>query len=150
MKHINFRISLIDSVLIEDKKKYHFSKENFEEGEKKSLRGNQPLNKREMLQKRYEEKGKEESEKYNNRKGEYPITRYKNYSRKSGVYAYGMNEEGTDIHIYFSSGAIYKYNTESAPIFRIREMIKRAKSGWGLNRYLNWKRPGYYYKGRWK
>lgn len=150
MKHINYRISLIDSILVEDKKKYHISKETFNKPDDKQGKGSLKERLRSKEEQRMSSEHKEYEEKKANREGKYPFTRYKNYSRKSGVYAYGISPDKTDIHILFTSGAIYKYDTKSTPSFRIAEMIKRAKSGWGLNRYLNWKRPGYYYKGRWK
>lgn len=98
-----------------------------------------------------EEKKRKIYEEINNGRSEkYPILRYKNYSRKSGVYAYAISPDKRIIYVYFigKKRALYKYDVESASSFEIREMVKRAKSGWGLNRYINKHEPGYYYRGK--
>lgn len=96
-----------------------------------------------------EENRNEKSPLNEKRTERYTITRYKNYSRKSGVYAYAFSPDKSTIYVYFNDHHLYKYDDVSSYKFRISEMIKRAKSGWGLNRYINKHKPSYYYKGRW-
>lgn len=83
------------------------------------------------------------------RVGNYPVYQYKNYSRKSGVYAYAYSPNNAIIYVYFlgANKAWYKYDTKSAPSYVIDEMIRRAKNGWGLNRYINKHPKTYYWKG---
>lgn len=89
------------------------------------------------------------SKKLNPRTEKYPVYRYKNYSRKSGVYAYAISPDGTIIYVYFKGKkrGWYKYDVYSAPRFVIKNMVKRAKSGWGLNRYINKHPDTYFWKG---
>lgn len=80
----------------------------------------------------------------------YPVFRYKNYSRRSGVYAYAISPNKKIIYVYFlgKKRGWYKYDTMSAPSFVIENMVKRAISGWGLNRYINKHPQTYYWKGQ--
>lgn len=84
------------------------------------------------------------------REEQFDIYRYKNYSRKSGVYAFAISPDKTIIYVYFNGGSLYKYDISSAPEYAINNMVKRAKSGWGLNRYINKHKPDYYFKGKWR
>ena len=79
----------------------------------------------------------------------YPVYRYKNYSRRSGVYAYALSPDERIIYVYFlgKKRGWYKYDYNSAPSYVIDNMVKRAKSGWGLNRYINKHPMTYYWKG---
>lgn len=85
----------------------------------------------------------------NPRYAEYPVYRYANYSKRSGVYAYAFNSDETIIYVYFlgKKRAWYKYDIQSAPKYVIKEMIRRAVNGWGLNRYINAHPKTYYWKG---
>ena len=116
---------------------------------------NQP-SKEEIAKKEYvnriNREGEERTEKEresNPRTKTYPVYRYKNYSRKSGVYAYAYSPDNTVIYIYFKGKrrGWYKYDIYSAPRWMIETMIKRAKSGWGLNRFVNKHPKTYYWKG---
>lgn len=80
----------------------------------------------------------------------YPVYRYKNYSRRSGVYAYAYSNDKTIIYVYFigERRAWYKYDIKSASRPLIEEMIRRAKKGWGLNRFINKHPKTYYWKGK--
>lgn len=120
-----------------------------------AINRNQP-SKEETTKKAYvnklNEEGKANTEKEreeNPRTKTYPVYRYKNYSRKSGVYAYAYSPDKTVIYIYFKGKrrGWYKYDIYSAPRWMIETMIKRAKSGWGLNRYVNKHPQTYYWKG---
>ena len=86
----------------------------------------------------------------NKRNKTYPVYRYKNYSRKSGVYAYAYSPDHSIIYVYFTgpARAWYKYDTKSGPNWVIWEMIKKAKKGWGLNRFINKHPKTYYWKGK--
>lgn len=83
------------------------------------------------------------------RKASYPVYRYKDYSRRSGVYAYAYSPGKDIIYIYFTGKkrGWYKYDIESAPEYVINNMIKKAKKGYGLNRYINKHPRTYYWKG---
>lgn len=79
----------------------------------------------------------------------YPFMRYKNSSNRSGVYGYAISPDDSTIYVYFTGKkrGFYKYDTESAPSYVIKEMIRRARGGWGLNRYINKHPKTYYWKG---
>lgn len=83
------------------------------------------------------------------RVGNYPIYEYRNYSRKSGVYAFAYSPDKSIIYVYFKGKkrGWYKYDKKSAPSYVIDEMIQRAVKGWGLNRYINKHPQTYYWKG---
>lgn len=100
-------------------------------------------------QKTPEVKKSEEEIKEKKRNEVYPVFRYKNYSRKSGVYAYAISPDKKVIYVYFlgKKRGWYKYDVYSAPEFIIKNMVKRALSGWGLNRYINKHPQTYYWKG---
>lgn len=97
-----------------------------------------------------EESEDREANRNNRRNMAYPVFRYKNYSRRSGVYAYAISPDKKIIYVYFlgKKRGWYKYDTFSAPQFVIKEMVNRAISGWGLNRYINKHPQTYYWKGR--
>lgn len=97
-----------------------------------------------------EEAKKTEAERLSEKRNQaYPVFRYKNYSRKSGVYAYAISPDKSTIYVYFlgRKRGWYKYDVHSAPTFVIQEMVKRAIKGWGLNRYINKHPQTYYWKG---
>lgn len=83
------------------------------------------------------------------REATYTVYRYKNYSRRSGVYAYAYSPKKDIIYVYFTGKkrGWYKYDKRSAPGYVIDEMIQRARKGWGLNRYINKHPDTYYWKG---
>lgn len=63
------------------------------------------------------------------------MERYKNLSGDSGVVAY---EIGPDfIRVRFSDGEIYLYNYASAGPHNIEHMKQLARSGQGLNSFIN-------------
>ncbi len=63
------------------------------------------------------------------------MERYKDINGDSGVIAY---ECGTDyIRVQFSTGAVYLYTNESAGSHNIEHMKALARSGDGLNAYIN-------------
>lgn len=105
---------------------------------------------KEQKEKNEEEKRAEEEKAAKDPRNQvYPVFRYKNYSRKSGVYAYAISPNKKIIYVYFlgKKRGWYKYDTQSAPEFVINNMVKRAISGWGLNRYINKHPQTYYWKG---
>ncbi len=60
---------------------------------------------------------------------------YENLGGNSGVTAYQI---GTDfIRVQFYNGAIYRYTYESAGHVKIERMKRLAKTGQGLNGYIN-------------
>lgn len=79
----------------------------------------------------------------------YPIYKYKNYSHRSGVYAYAYSPDKKEIYIYFKGPkrAWYKYSKKDISAWIVDTMIRRAKRGWGLNRFINKYLPQYYWKG---
>ena len=87
--------------------------------------------------------------KLNPRTQVYPVFRYKNYSRKSGVYAYAYSPDNTIIYVYFlgKKRGWYKYDQFSSNKSMIERMIQLAKKGWGLNRFINKHPQTYYWKG---
>lgn len=108
----------------------------------------------ELLKKLSKEKGfkleEPEDTLENKRNKTYPVYRYKNYSRRSGVYAYAYSSDHSVIYVYFTGKdrAWYKYDVKSGPNWVIWEMIRRAKKGWGLNRFINKHPKTYYWKGK--
>jgi hypothetical protein len=63
------------------------------------------------------------------------MERYRNIDGDSGVYAY---ECGTDyIRVQFSTGAVYLYTYQSAGAENIEHMKILARSGNGLNAFIN-------------
>jgi len=63
------------------------------------------------------------------------MERYKNLSGGSGVTGF---EIGTDfIRVHFSDGAIYFYNYTSTGSYNIERMKELAKTGRGLNTFIN-------------
>lgn len=63
------------------------------------------------------------------------MERYKNIDGDSGVVEY---ENGADyIRVKFSTGAVYLYTNGSAGSQNIETMKALAKSGNGLNKYIN-------------
>jgi hypothetical protein len=62
------------------------------------------------------------------------MERYKNLSRRSGVYAF---EIGFDfIKVQFNSRRIYTYNYQVTGLANIEHMKKLARSGVGLNSFI--------------
>lgn len=64
-----------------------------------------------------------------------PMQAYKNLSGNSGVKAYESNKDS--IIVEFESGKAYLYTNESAGTVHIAAMKKLARSGKGLNTYIN-------------
>ena len=63
------------------------------------------------------------------------MERYKTAEGDSGIIAY---EYGNDyIRVQFSTGAIYRYTYKSAGSHNIERMKALARSGDGLNTYIN-------------
>lgn len=63
------------------------------------------------------------------------MERYRNLGRDSGVAAY---ESGTDfIRVQFNDGSIYRYTCSSAGAGNIEHMKQLAKTGQGLNAFIN-------------
>lgn len=63
------------------------------------------------------------------------MERYRNIGGDSGVYAF---EIGSDyIKVQFSDGAIYLYNYSSTGSYKIEQMKNLARSGNGLNSFIN-------------
>ncbi|SLJ84915.1 hypothetical protein [Psychrobacter sp. DAB_AL43B] len=60
---------------------------------------------------------------------------YGNYSNKSGIEAYEVNDESITIH--FKGGGIYLYNYFATGITHIIEMKRLAVTGNGLNSYIS-------------
>ena len=78
----------------------------------------------------------------------YPVYKYKNYSRRSGVYAYAYNPQKTVIYVYFTGDKQAWYRYYYGDGANVKRMIQHAKSGYGLNRYINKNLPPYYWKGK--
>lgn len=63
------------------------------------------------------------------------MERYKGSDGESGIIAY---ESGNDyIRVQFSTGTIYRYTYKSAGSYNIERMKVLARSGGGLNTYIN-------------
>jgi len=63
------------------------------------------------------------------------MERYKNINGDSGVIAFEYGAEY--IRVQFSTGAIYLYTYQSAGSHNIERMKALARSGDGLNAYIN-------------
>lgn len=135
-----------DSIIKDAKETVHLGKFGGTIGKKEKVNP-----RKETFKKQQEElkKENEEKEAKNPRNQVYPVFRYKNYSRRSGVYAYAISPDKTIIYVYFlgKNRGWYKYDIYSAPSYVIKNMVKRAISGWGLNRYINAHPQTYYWKG---
>lgn len=128
------------------KEKVDPAKEKFKR-EQEELEEENKFNK---FKEEHTEKWREYINKGDRREQVYPVFRYKNYSRKSGVYAYAISPDKKIIYVYFlgKKRGWYKYDTFSAPAWIIKEMVQRAKKGWGLNRFINQHPKTYYWKGQ--
>lgn len=63
------------------------------------------------------------------------MEQYMNRGQDSNIHAYEM---GTDyIDVKFSDGAVYRYTYGSASAHHIETMKNLARSGQGLNSYIN-------------
>lgn len=60
---------------------------------------------------------------------------YTNHSGRSGIYGYDIGEDF--ITIYFSKGTEYKWTYDSAGEGNVNEMKQLARSGSGLNGFIN-------------
>lgn len=63
------------------------------------------------------------------------MQRYSDRDRDSGVVEYDIGDGYIDIK--FNTGSIYRYTSVSAGPLHLQRMIELARSGEGLNAYIN-------------
>lgn len=63
------------------------------------------------------------------------MTPYRDWDRDSGIRAYDIGS--THVDVAFKDGAVYRYTSVSAGQAKIDLMIVLARSGDGLNEFIN-------------
>ena len=81
---------------------------------------------------------------------QFGYSRYANLHGNSGVRSYttdGPDEDHPDrirsITVQFLGGAEFTYSERSAGPLVVEDMISHAENGIGLQRYINFNKPGY-------